>query len=47
MPFTKKFDAFARDLLRALEDRQRSDEACIGLIIFDIVIEALYLILEV
>ena len=24
--FTKKFDAFARDLLRALEDRQCSDE---------------------
>ena len=26
--FTKKFDAFARDLLRALQERQRSDEAC-------------------
>ena len=25
---TKKFDAFARDLLRSLEDKQSSDEAC-------------------
>ena len=29
--FTKKFDAFARDLLRALEARQSSDKACQGL----------------
>ena len=26
--FTKKFDAFARDLLRALEDKQGLNEAC-------------------
>ena len=26
--FTKKFDAFARDLLRALDDKQLSVEAC-------------------
>ena len=44
--FTKTFDAFARDLLRALGDRQNSDEVCIGLIIFDILIEVLYLKLE-
>ena len=28
--FTEKSDAFAQDLLRALEDRQSSDEACQG-----------------
>ena len=36
---TKRFDAFARDLLRALEDRQHSDEACT---IFDMLIEYYY-----
>ena len=30
--FTKKFDAFAGDLLRALEDRRSSNEVCTGLI---------------
>ena len=41
--FTKKFDAFAQDLLRALEDRQSSEEACT---IFDMLIDALFLILD-
>ena len=40
---TKKFDAFARDLLRALQDKQISDEAC-TCTIFNMLIEVLFLI---